>query len=106
MRRTPANFSIITLERIGHEQAEERQEARRATPAEGAREEDVAALEFLPTLAGAPAQRPLCGRRAARGLSLAGGLQADRDRRQGAAAETRQARGRFGCGARRLEPGR
>ena len=72
---------------------------------EGAPEDRRAAHGLLAALARAPAQRPLRGRGQARGLSLARGLQADRDRRQAPPAQAGQARRRSRRGARRLDPG-
>ena len=53
-----------------------------------------------------PAQRSLCRPRQARRISLARGLQADRDRRQISFPQTRCAGGRSWRGSRRLEPDR
>ena len=78
---------------------------RRAAPAQGAAQDRQAAHRLLAALARAPAQRSLRGRGQARGLPLARGLQADRDRRQAPPAQAGQARRRPRRGAGRLEPG-
>ena len=75
-------------------------------PAARHRQERRQAKTVVKTLAGAPAQRSLCGAGQARRLPLARGLQADRDRRQAALSQARRDGGRSRRGARRLEPDR
>ncbi len=75
-------------------------------PAESPAQEGALALLFVAEMAAAPAQRPLCRARQARGLALARGLQAAGDRRQAEAAQARPARGRPRRRAGRLEPDR
>src|SRR5947209_16245464 len=67
-----------------------------------ARQDGAQAFAVVQPLARTPAQRSLCRASAAGGLSLARGVQADRDRRQVPPAKTRAAYRRSRRGARRL----